>query len=48
MEYTCCKLQHLIDNIDKELAEIRVRRKTLLSQKKCFKREIERILRQEG
>ena len=45
--YTCHELQYMIDQIDKEIAEIRIHRKTLLYQKRCFKMEIELILRRQ-
>lgn len=47
MPLTCHELQYMIDQIDKELAEIRIHRKTLLHNKRCFKMQIERILRRQ-
>ena len=43
--YTCKELQFKIDQIDREIARIRIHRKQLMFQKKCFKYELERILR---
>lgn len=43
--YTCKELQYQIDEIDRELAKLRTHRKQLMYQKRCFKYELERILR---
>lgn len=43
--YTCKELQYLMDQTDKELAELRAHRKQLMYQKRCFRYELERILR---
>lgn len=43
--YTCKELQFQIDEIDREIAKIRIHRKQLMYQKRCFKYELERILR---
>lgn len=44
-KYTCSELQYQIDEIDRELTEIRLHRRQLMYQKRCFKMEIARILR---
>lgn len=43
--YTCKELQFQIDEIDRELANLRIYRKQLMYQKRGFKIELERILR---
>ena len=43
--YACEELQYKIDEINRELARIRIHRKQLMYQKRYFKYELERILR---
>ena len=45
ISYECEELQYKIDEINRVLARLRIQRKHLMYQKKCFKNELERILR---